>query len=191
VVATIASKTRADRYIPLIAAAGRPTRPSAPARPREAGSVLHRYAADRDRRPPTRRVACAELRALETTMVHSRCGDAVGRRPPDEQYAALAPARINDLALTARRRTRPARRGHELAITAHRPISDLTHAGTAWIPADSQRPCPAPCCPDRLCSATVVPPRCSRNGEAGIRRAAAPSGGLPDDTVENASALFR
>lgn len=65
----------------------------------------------------------AELRALEADEVHFALPATLSAGAADEQYAALAPLAVTDLALThADGTTRPGA-PIELAITAHRPIS--------------------------------------------------------------------
>jgi flagellar biosynthesis protein FlhF len=65
----------------------------------------------------------AELRALEADEVHLALPATLSAGAADEQYAALAPLAVTDLALThADGTTRPGA-PIELAITAHRPIS--------------------------------------------------------------------
>ena len=64
-----------------------------------------------------------ELRALEADEVHFALPATLSAGAADEQYAALAPLAITDLALThADGTTRPGA-PIELAITAHRPVS--------------------------------------------------------------------
>ena len=64
-----------------------------------------------------------ELRALEADEVHLALPATLSAGAADEQYAALAPLAITDLALThADGTTRPGA-PIELAITAHRPVS--------------------------------------------------------------------
>jgi hypothetical protein len=64
-----------------------------------------------------------ELRALEADEVHFALPATLSAGAADEQYAALAPLAVTDLALThADGTTRPGA-PIELAITAHRPIS--------------------------------------------------------------------
>jgi flagellar biosynthesis GTPase FlhF len=65
----------------------------------------------------------AELRALEADEVHFALPATLSAGAADEQYGALAPLAVTDLALThADGTTRPGA-PIELAITAHRPIS--------------------------------------------------------------------
>ena len=65
----------------------------------------------------------AELRALEADEVHFALPATLSAGAADEQYAALAPLAVTDLALThADGTTRPGA-PIELAIAAHRPIS--------------------------------------------------------------------
>ena len=65
----------------------------------------------------------AELRALEADEVHFALPATLSAGAADEQYAALAPLAVTDLALThADGTTRPGA-PIELAITAHRPVS--------------------------------------------------------------------
>jgi flagellar biosynthesis protein FlhF len=64
-----------------------------------------------------------ELRALEADEVHLALPATLSAGAADEQYAALAPLAVTDLALThADGTTRPGA-PIELAITAHRPVS--------------------------------------------------------------------
>jgi flagellar biosynthesis GTPase FlhF len=64
-----------------------------------------------------------ELRALEADEVHFALPATLSAGAADEQYAALAPLAVTDLALThADSTTRPGA-SIELAITAHRPVS--------------------------------------------------------------------
>jgi flagellar biosynthesis GTPase FlhF len=64
-----------------------------------------------------------ELRALDADEVHFALPATLSSGAADEQYAALAPLAITDLALThADGTTRPGA-SIELAITAHRPVS--------------------------------------------------------------------
>jgi flagellar biosynthesis GTPase FlhF len=64
-----------------------------------------------------------ELRALEADEVHFALPATLSAGAADEQYAALAPLAVTDLALThADGTTRPGA-PIELAITAHRPVS--------------------------------------------------------------------
>jgi len=64
-----------------------------------------------------------ELRALEADEVHFALPATLSAGAADEQYAALAPLAVTDLALThADGTTRPGA-SIELAVTAHRPVS--------------------------------------------------------------------
>jgi flagellar biosynthesis GTPase FlhF len=66
-----------------------------------------------------------ELRALEADEVHFALPATLSSAAADEQYAAMAPLAITDIALThADGTTRPGA-SVELAITAHRPLSYL------------------------------------------------------------------